>query len=117
MVFIVLPLVFLITSIFIVLRIKKYFYDFYKENKCILITATFGLSIPLLFRGIFDFVSVFIDTGTLCGENCVNIISLIFWDILPIGFQISSLAFGYIRKRKMKYSLERKVSKSTNMID
>lgn len=53
-VFAILGGVFLTVGILSLLRLKKYFPDFYNENSCCLITATLGLSLPLLFRGVVD---------------------------------------------------------------
>ena len=40
-------------------RLKKYFNQFYQEHKCMLISSSLGLSIPLFIRGVTDL-------GTLC---------------------------------------------------
>lgn len=54
--FTILGLLFAIVGIRSLQRLKKYFYSFYKENLCIIYSATMGLSLPLLVRGIVDTV-------------------------------------------------------------
>jgi hypothetical protein len=55
-VFIVLGIIFFISSTLTLIRLKFYFPGFYKENKKILIFATLGLSIPVLIRGLLNFI-------------------------------------------------------------
>lgn len=35
-------------------RLKKYFPEFYLQNKKILMIPIFGLSLPMIFRGLFN---------------------------------------------------------------
>jgi multisubunit Na+/H+ antiporter MnhG subunit len=55
-VFIVLGIIFLISGTLTLIRLNKYFSEFYKENKKILIFATLGLSLPVLLRGSLNFI-------------------------------------------------------------
>jgi hydrogenase-4 membrane subunit HyfE len=57
--FVSIGLLFAISSLFINLRIKKYFPYFYKENRCILLLVLVLLSIPLILRGFIDIVRVY----------------------------------------------------------
>ena len=67
--------------------------------------ATFGLSVPLMFRGIFDTIR-----GSVPGverelakhENAFNSVVLIVWNLMPMAFQLMSMVFGYIRNKKIK---------------
>ena len=47
-------LLFLVAGVSINIRLKRYFKDFYKDHKIILWVATYGLSIPVMTRGVFD---------------------------------------------------------------
>jgi hypothetical protein len=46
-----------ITGIMTNLKLKANFNEFYTENKCMLFVATFGLSIPLIVRGLNDTIA------------------------------------------------------------
>lgn len=54
LIFITLGLLFAVSGVATNMRINRYFPDFYKENKWMLIFATMGLSIPLIMRGSLD---------------------------------------------------------------
>jgi len=103
--FTLLSLFFLILSIFLLCRLKKYFGEFYKEHWCLLVLATVGLSFPLMFRGIFDTIRGFdkeVRESINLHENLFNSLDMILWNLIPIAFQLSSLVFGYIRNKKIK---------------
>lgn len=55
----VLSILFFVVGMMINRRLHKYFPSFYDENKKILWVACFGLSIPLLFRGIVDLLRAY----------------------------------------------------------
>lgn len=89
------------------MRLKKYFSEFYIENKKMLIFATVGLSFPLILRGFFDLVrdyskgaEGFIKKNIACYDTLLFLIG----DVIPISFQFSSLIFGYIRGKKDRRS-------------
>lgn len=88
----------------ILLRLRKYFREFYDENWAILLFATLGLSLSLLLRGFLDLVRLDKRVREFLyeHENVFNSILFIFCDIIPICFQLSTLIFGYIRKRNQK---------------
>lgn len=53
-------------------------------------------------------------------ENFYNALLLVFCDIIPIGFQLSTMIFGYIRKKnekKYKAEAERSQNVSENKSD
>lgn len=99
----------------ILLRLKTYFREFYDENWKILLFATIGLSSSLLLRGVLDLTRVDgrVRAYLVSHENVFNIILFLFCDIIPICFQLSTLIFGYIRKRnekKYRLSIQRHTS-------
>jgi len=86
-------------------RLWKFFPDFYYENKSMLILATIGLSVPLIIRGILDTSRYYSENfETIVNKHLAIYDTLLFviLDLVPIGFQLSSLIFGYIRKQKNK---------------
>lgn len=91
-------LAFLITELAMIISIKQYFGDFYKNNKKLLIFASIFLSVPILLRG-------FIDCLRHLDVNISNLIKTyhiqfhIVFDLPPIMFQYLSLIFGFIRYR------------------
>ena len=102
-----------ITGFLILRRLKKYFPDFYAENKNMILFATLGLMISLLIRGILDLTKYQERANKQFNmemadfENVYNGVTLLICDIIPIMFQLSTLIFGYIRKRNDKrYRLE-----------
>lgn len=56
-IFIFLGLAFGITGIMTNRRLKSHFSQFYNENKCMLLAATYGLSIPMIIRGLNDMLT------------------------------------------------------------
>jgi hypothetical protein len=84
-------------------RLQKFFPLFYSENKKMLWFATCGLCIPIIGRGCLDvFRSCSDGFVDMVNENLALYDSMIFiiFDCVPIGFQFSSLVFGYIRKKR-----------------
>ena len=71
-------------------RLKRYFNSFYQENKCTLYFSTFGLSVPLLFRGTLNLLRLYanewIGKWTENPENSVSfyIIFSVFAEAIPI---------------------------------
>ena len=103
--FTILSLFFLILSIFLLCRLKRYFKEFYNEHWCLLVLATIGLSFPIMCRGIFDTIRGFdkkVEKVLTLHENLFNSLNMILWNLVPIVFQLSSLVFGYIRNKKNK---------------
>ena len=105
--FIIIGLAFGISGFMTNIRLKKYFNKFYKENRAMLIFATLGLSIPLITRGAMDLFRHYDPKfDDMVNENIALYDSMIFsiGDVIPISFQLSSLIFGYIRRKKDKKS-------------
>ena len=90
-------------------RLKKYFPDFFEEHKLMLITASIGLSMPVLLRGILNLARLNDDFDNFIQEKEAMYDSMFFilTEMIPLSFQLSSLIFGYIRgKKDKKYQLE-----------
>lgn len=103
--FIVIGLLFAISGTMISCRIRKFFPQFYDENKCMLNAANFGLSIPLIARGILDICRGEMPDFELyirMNNEFYSPLFCVFADLIPICFQLSSLVFGYIRSKKNK---------------
>ena len=64
-----LSLEFAIVGCLILKRLKKYFPEFYLDNKWLLICATLGLSVPLMVRGVFDLIRAVGDFDKHVDEN------------------------------------------------
>lgn len=113
-----LSLLFLIVGCLIQFRLKKYFPDFYNENKNMLWFATYALSASLIIRGALNTLRYFSQTINIQlyhNETLYNYFTFLFCDIVPICFQLSTLIFGYIRKKKEdKYRLEVMKTKDYN---
>ena len=90
---------FALVGVLLMYRLYVYFPEFYHENKCLLYTATIGLSFPLLGRSVYDFL--YLDDKVSCffmkHELASNVSVWLTLDCLPISFQLSSMIFGYIR--------------------
>jgi len=111
--FTLLACLFAVTGVLILKRLKKYFPEFHRENHRMIGVATGGLSVSLLIRGISDnlrYFSMPISDHINKYETIYNPLLLLLTDIIPICFQLSTLIFGYIRKRNdKKYRLEIKM--------
>jgi hypothetical protein len=99
---------FLLVGCSIQSRLKAYFPEFYEENKAMLWFATVALCVSLMIRGLLDtgrYFSPDFDDWLNFSETAYNFFTFVFCDIVPICFQLSTLIFGYIRKKKEdKYS-------------
>lgn len=72
----------------ILLRLKKFFKEFYYNNWGVLLFATLGLSISLSLRGTLDIVRLNDEVRKFMEkhENVMNAVIYIFCDIVPICF-------------------------------
>lgn len=61
--------------------------------------ATVALFLSCLLRGVLDFVSKFFEKEINSHVTLYNSIMLIFGDLVPICLQLSTLVFGYIRRK------------------
>ena len=88
-------------------RLRLYFVDFYKETGCKLWTANILLTLPLTFRAVFDGLNFNDSWYTYWGENSnklagYNLLLIFFATYVPMLFQISTLIFGFVGKKKVK---------------
>lgn len=82
-------IIFLIFGILINFRIKDYFYDFYDENTCLLWTATYCLSVPIIVRGLLDlgrYITPDFDKWIRRNSMFYTPLFYIFGDIIPLCF-------------------------------
>lgn len=89
----------------ILYRLKWYFREFYQENKGLVLFATMGLCFSCLIRGILDLLQFYSKSFVHFVEDketWYNLFVFIFCDTIPLGFQLSTLIFGYIRRRNIK---------------
>lgn len=86
--FLILSIEFAITGFLILRRLRKYFPEFYLENKWLLIWATIGLSMPLMIRGVFDGLRGISHIDKHVQEKQAFYNSLLFFlgDVVPIAF-------------------------------
>lgn len=56
-IFVFLGLAFGITGIMTNRRLKSHFSEFYNQNRSMLLAATYGLSIPMIIRGMNDIMT------------------------------------------------------------
>lgn len=91
---------FFIICLITISRIKLYFQNFYQAHRCTLYLAMYGLSLPLILHSILDLMSLNLGYAKFKYDNITlyNITIFIFGDVIPVGFQFSSLIFGFIRK-------------------
>ena len=85
------------------MRLKSHFTEFYNENKCMLLAATYGLSIPMILRGLNDIMTRASKTyhQSIIDHNIsFEIGFFLVLDVPLITFQLSSLVFGYIRRKQ-----------------
>ena len=100
--FFFLSLSFSIISYKILDRLRKDFPSFYQSNRCTIILANIGLTVPLLVRGTIDIMRGFstdFEEHVWYHQAKYNIFLFVCGDLIPISFQFSSLVFGYIRKK------------------
>ena len=92
------------------IRLSKEFPLFYQEHGRKINLATIGLMCSLLMRACVDNLRYFdasFQEHVESNENFYNAVLLVCCDIIPIGFQLSTLIFGYIRKKnERKYRAE-----------
>jgi len=103
--FLVLGATFGVTGVMNNHRLYKYFKPFYDENKCMLFLATLGLSVPLIVRGVLDtlrYKNENFDKLIAKHQAIYDTMLYFLLDLVPLGFQLSSLVFGYIRQQKNK---------------
>ena len=103
--FMILAFVFIVLGIVLLTKLKRHFSKFYEEHRCLMITATILLTVPLTFRAVFDGIKVvspkFMDWVNEDYERnaLYNFFFFILTTYLPIMGQIMSLVFGFVRLR------------------
>jgi len=105
--FTALGILFFTVGCMMIVRLKKYFRDFYKEFGCQLWTANVLLTLPLTFRAITDAANESEKFQALYYKNwytlsIYNMILFILATYIPMLTQISSLIFGFVRHKKVK---------------
>ena len=121
--YMVLGLIFGLVGLLIKLRLQKEFPLFYEEHGQKINFATIGLMCSLLIRACIDNMRYFdaaFQNHVETYENIYNGLLLVFCDIIPIGFQLSTMIFGYIRKKnekKYRSEAERSQNISENKSD
>jgi len=58
-----------------------------------------------MFRGIFDIIRGFdpkIEHALALHDSMFILIDMFIWNLIPMGFQLMTLIFGYIRNKKIK---------------
>ena len=97
----ILAIVFAVYGAKILSTLKSNFNSFYRLNTCKLIFATTGLTVPLIFRVVWDLLIVY-DKRILhdISKNgyYMDFIFFLLCYLLPISLQFSSMIFGYINK-------------------
>lgn len=108
-IFVFLGLAFGITGIMTNRKLKSHFTEFYNENRFMLLAATYGLSIPMIIRGANDILTrTSVEYHKLITNHNIafEVIFFVFLELPVIGFQLSSLVFGYIRNKHQKTKKE-----------
>ena len=75
-----------------------------------LLAATYGLSIPMMVRGLNDIMTRHSKQyhDLIMHHNIAfEVIFFVFLELPVIGFQLSSLVFGYIRRKNYKTKREK----------
>jgi hypothetical protein len=103
-----LGLTFLAAGTSLCLRFQKHHPAFYREHRCLLWIITFVLSLPLLFRAIFDFSVHFDGESHKMKLAVYNATFFILTDFVPIVSQTFALTFGLIRNRQSQRKREKK---------
>ena len=86
------------------LRLKRYFKDFYDQFGFRLWVANIFLTLPLTFRGIFDALGTNESWNRFWNHDfyklaIYNVLVITFSTYLPMVLQISSLIFGFVRHK------------------
>ena len=103
--FSILGIMFLVYGVGMNLALKHYFPHFYISFRCFLWTACFCLAIPLFLRFFIDALRAFSPSFTEWYNSpdtnyITNTAFLVLTTYVPILTQMSSLVFGYLRKKQ-----------------
>lgn len=111
--------IFGIVGFLILKRLKSDFLVFYNDHGNKIAFVSTGLLVSLGFRGLIDTLRFFVhmvNTSAEKYENVYNAFMLIFADLIPLAFQLSTLVFGYIRNRNEKKMFIETDRKSTSEV-
>ena len=103
--FMILAFLFLVMGVVVLTKLKRHFPMFFGEHRCLMITATVLLTVPLTFRAVFDGIKVISPSFIIwVDENYTrnaiyNFCFFLLTTYLPIIGQIMSLVFGFVRHR------------------
>ena len=115
--FSLLAVLFIVTGIVLIRKLKHHFKRFYAEFRKLMLTATILLTAPLTFRAIFDGIKLISPTfmtwvdANMTRNAIYNFIFFLLTTYLPIMGQIMSLVFGYVRHRQSKAKAGTRVHK------
>ena len=102
--FLILSVIFFGVGCFMLLRLRRYFRDFYEQFGFRLWVANIFLTLPLTFRGIFDALKSNKSWNSFWESDeytmaTYNVLIMTFSTYLPMVLQISSLIFGFVRHK------------------
>lgn len=115
-----LGILFNVIGLFTLCTMKVHFPRFFKKHQCAMIAAIIGLSLPITFRGVLDY---------LRGSNSDYYLSLasngMYWEVVSYGVgsfipsvcQLSSLIFGFIRSKMYNTTTKGGVRSSAASLD
>ena len=95
--------VFMGVSIFIMIKLKWHFNEFYQDNRCLLTIASVTIFVPIMMRGLYNLLMGFHLTfneiiNLKDNTELENCLIYIFGELMPLISCLSSLVFGFIRK-------------------
>ena len=111
--FAILSVVFLTTSTILLRALAKHFTKFYLKYRCMLVTVTVLMTVPLAFRAILDGLKAalpgwadWIDSSKLI-NSVYNFLFFLLTTYLPIVSQMGTLVFAFTRQRELKLKRQR----------
>lgn len=112
--FMTLAFLFIVLGIVLLTKLKRHFPKFYSEHRCLMITATVFLTVPLTFRAVFDTIKVispdfmaWVDLNYT--RNAIyNFFFFLLTTYMPIIGQIMSLVFGFVRHKQERKKRHKK---------
>jgi hypothetical protein len=90
-------------------RLRRYYKGFYKQFGCYLWMANVLLTFPLMFRALFDALAAdetwyqyWIGSNNFYRATGYNFLLFFFATYIPMLMQISSLIFGFVRRKQVR---------------
>lgn len=103
--FFLLGFLYMMTSISILVLVRKYYSQYYQDHGCMILTATFFLSVPLLLGGLSLYLyennqvyKKFVTKNTYITYPA----HIFFASLIPVVTQIFTLVFGFTRLKSEK---------------